>query len=59
MAGYTFAIKVTFGVMTSEGRTLSVEHKADGMINVPELTRGMLTLALEQKVNTLGIKPTA
>ena len=29
------------------------------MINVPELTRGMLTLALEQKVNTLGIKPTA
>ena len=29
------------------------------MINAPELTRGMLTLALEQNVNTLGIKPTA
>ena len=29
------------------------------MINAPELTRGIFTLALEQKGNTLGIKPTA
>ncbi len=29
------------------------------MTNAPELTRGILTLSLEQMVKTLGVKPTA
>ena len=33
-------------------------HKADGMVMPPSLLRGMLTIALEQMVRTLGIKPT-
>ena len=34
-------------------------RKADGMPMPPSFTRGMLTIALEQMVRTLGIKPTA
>jgi hypothetical protein len=34
-------------------------HKVGGMTNAPEFTRGMVTIPLEQKVTTPGMKPAA